>query len=59
MCVLMLKELKSLDDSMWTGAEKLSYMELSAWRVVGKFFVFCFTIELVWYFDFLFMDLVM
>ena len=42
-CVLMLQKLKSLDDSLWTCAEKLSYMELSAWRVVG-FFGFSFTI---------------
>ena len=38
--VLMLKKMKSIDDSLWTCAEKLSYMELSAWRVVGIFFVF-------------------
>ena len=38
--VLMLKKIKSIDDSIWTCAEKLTYMELSAWRVVGIFFVF-------------------
>ena len=42
--VLMLKKMKSIDDSLWTCAEKLSYMELSAWRVVGIFFCFSFTI---------------
>ena len=39
-CVFMLKKLQSVDDSLWTCAEKLTYMELSAWRVVGMFFVF-------------------
>ena len=38
--MLMWKKIKSIDDSIWTCAEKLTYMELSAWRVVGIFFVF-------------------
>ena len=44
-CVFMLKKLQSVDDSLRTCAEKLTYMKLSAWRVVGMFFlVFSFTI---------------
>ena len=38
--MLMWKKIKSIDDSIWTCAEKLTYMELSAWRVVGIFFFY-------------------
>ena len=38
--MLMWKKIKSIDGSVWACAEKLTYMELSAWRVVGIFFVF-------------------
>ena len=40
--MLTWKKIKSIDDSIWTCAEKLTYMELSAWRVVGIFFMFFF-----------------
>ena len=46
--MLMWKKIKSIDDSVWTCAEKLTYMELSAWRVVGIFlFFFYYLIGLV------------
>ena len=49
--VLMLKKIKSIDDSIWTCAEKLTCMELSAWRVVGIFlFFFYYLIGLVFWF---------
>ena len=49
--MLMWKKIKSIDDSLWTCAEKLTYMELSAWRVVGIFlFFFYYLIGLVFWF---------